>query len=220
MFRDKLKELGRKAAIRAFGMEHDAAPRDNQNQKVTPPTAIDPGVIPRIVDGSGDTPGPNHRTNLGRTWLAAQLVSGVAPMLIDLRHPKECAGGILQGAVLLPARQVESAALPAKDTRIVVYDQLGSPECAAVAQWLRDQGWEGARMLVGGYAEWIEHDEPIAVPQPPPGGRYHIGTMVERKVGGRAYVQAASAPGGTPCYTLYQEDGTAIGPVGEGDLAP
>ena len=90
-------------------------------------------------------------------------------------------------------------------------------ESAAVATWLRDNGWAGARKLVGGYAEWIEHDEPVAVPQPPPGGRYHIGTMVERRAGGRGWVQGVAEG---PRYTLLMEGGTIVVPVGEDDLVP
>jgi rhodanese-related sulfurtransferase len=217
MLRDRLKEVARKAALRAFGMEREAAPRA---ERPAGSASFDPGVIPKIVDGSGDTPGPNHKEDLGRTWLAAQIASGVAPVLVDLRHPKECAGGMLPGAINLPGRQIEQALdrLVDRERGIVVYDQLGRDEAIEVAAWLRGRGYTGARRLVGGYAEWIEHDEPVAAPQPPPGGRWHIGTEVERRSGGRGFVQEATIVGGVPRYTLLLEDGSVVPLVAEDDL--
>lgn len=221
MIRDRLKGMARKAALKAFGMERQAEDADPPSQRLdAPPAAIDPTVIPRVVDGSGDTPGPNHKTDIGRPWLAAQVASGVAPMLIDLRHPKECAAGVLPRAILMPGDQVKArtAELPDKALRIVVYDQVGSDEPTVVAQWLRDQGWGMARRLAGGYAEWIEHAEPVEVPAPPAGGRWHIGTMVERKGGGRGWVQSATTVDGAPRYVLLLDDGSMSAPLGEDDL--
>jgi len=217
MIRDRLKSAARSFALKAFGMEREAAPRAEERPPGT--GTYDPTVIPRVVDGSGDTPGPNHKTNLGRTWLAAQISSGVAPILVDLRHPKECAGGMLPGAICLPGRQLEQALarFPDRAARIVVYDQLGREECDAMAEWLRQQGYEGARRLVGGYAEWIEHDEPVMAPQPPPGGRWHVGDMIERRSGGRGWVQAARGDGG-PRYDLLLDSGELQADVPESDL--
>jgi rhodanese-related sulfurtransferase len=222
MIRDRLRGIAKKAALKAFGMERQAEASDPPSQKLdAPPESIDASVIPKIVDGSGDTPGPNHRTDIGRTWLAAQVASGVAPLLIDLRHPKECVAGILPRAVLMPGETVRArlAEMPADKTqRIVVYDQISSEHATEVAAWLREQGWPMARRLAGGFAEWIEHAEPIEVPQPPAGGQWHIGVMVERRSGGRGWVQAASLVNGAPVYTLWMEDGTSVGGLGASDL--
>lgn len=221
MIRDRLKEAARKAALRAFGMERQAASVDPLSQKLAaPPSTIDMSVIPRVVDGSGDTPGPNHKTDIGRTWLAAQVASRASPLLIDLRDPAECVAGILPGAVLMPRDQVRDrlAELPEKGQRVVVYDQVSSERATEVAAWLREQGWEMARRLSGGYAEWIEHGEPVEVPAPPPGGRWHIGRQVDRVAGGRGWVQSASVGPRGPEYVLLLEDGTRAGPVAESDL--
>ncbi len=219
MFRDRLKEAARKAALRAFGMEREAAPRERERPAGS--ADFDPSVIPRIVDGSGDTPGPNHKEDLGRTWLAAQIASGVAPVLVDMRHPKECAGGMLPGAINLPGNQYRELPdrVPDRTRAILVYDQLGRDEAIAAAAWLREQGFEGARRLVGGYAEWIEHDEPMSSPQPVAGGRFHIGTQVERRGGGRGYVQEARLEAGRPHYRILLDDGSAAD-VAEADLLP
>lgn len=185
MIRDRLKSVARKAAIKVFGMEFDAqelAPNDG-NTKRAGPQAVDPSVIPRVVDGSGDTPGPKHKFDIGRTWLASQVIAKVGIFVIDIRHPKEVVAGTLPGAVLLPRDLVKQRTelLPAKDIRVTVLDQVGSDEATAVAEWLRGQGWELARRLVGGYAEWIEHAEPVEVPQAPAGGRFHLGSAVRVK---------------------------------------
>lgn len=218
MIRDRIKGAAKKAALKFFGMEWEAseAPVDH-NRGVASPAAFDPNLIPKVVDGSGDTPGPKHREDIGRTWLASQVISNVSPYLVDIRHPKECAAGLIQGANLLPGDQVKQRLdlLPAKDVRVTVYDQVGSDEASKLAEWLRDQGWGLARRLRGGYAEWIEHSEPISVPAPPEGGKYAVGQQVERKSGGRFWVQAA-APG--PVYTLWSEDGTFVTGVREEEL--
>ena len=72
-----------------------------------------------------------------------------------------------------------------------------------------------ARRLRGGYAEWIEHSEPISVPMPPEGGKFAVGQQVERASGGRYWVQAAG-PG--PVYTLWNEDGSFVAGVREDEL--
>lgn len=219
MIRDRLKSAAKKAAIKFFGMEWEAeeiGPNDG-NTKRAGPQAVDPALIPRVVDGSGDTPGPKHRERIGRTWLASQVISGVPGFIVDIRHPKEVVAGLLPQAVLVPGAQLKGRLelLPAKDVRITVYDQTGSDESEALAAWLREQGWGLARMLQGGYAEWIEHDEPVARPEPVGGGRFHLGNPVELKAGGRGWVQGAQAGGR---YGVLLESGE-VREVTEGELA-
>lgn len=222
MIRDRLKGAVRKVALKALGMEWDAeelAPNASNSKLAHAPASIDPNLIPRVVDGSGDTPGANHKTEIGRTWLAAQINSGVSPFIVDVRPPKECVAGMLPGAVLLPGEQIKGRLdlLPAKDIRVTVYDQLGREESARLAEWLREQGWGLARQLRGGFAEWLEHDEPMSRPEPPSGGRYHVGVPVEHKKR-RGTVQAAWAESGKPKYTVLYDDGTVSPPLAEGDL--
>lgn len=218
MIRDRIKSTAKKAALKFFGMEWDASVRPVDVKKgVASTAAFDPSLIPRVVDGSGDTPGPKHRDDIGRTWLASQVISSVSPYLIDMRHPNECGAGLIQGARLLPGSQIKSRLdlLPEKEMRVTVYDQLGSDDASALAEWLRDQGWHLARRLRGGYAEWIEHGEPITIPTPPEGAAYVVGQQVERKSGGRSWVQEAG-PGAV--YTLWSEDGTFQTGVREDEL--
>lgn len=219
MIRDRLKTVAKKAAIKFFGMEWEAeeiGPNDG-NTKRAGPQDVDPALIPRVVDGSGDTPGPKHRERIGRTWLASQVISGVPGAIVDIRHPKEVVAGMLPQAVLVPGGQLKSRldALPAKDVRVTIYDQTGGDESEQLAAWLRAEGWGLARMLQGGYAEWIEHDEPVARPEPPAGGRYHLGNPVELRSGGRGWVQGVQ-PG--PRYSVLLDTG-AVQEVSEGELA-
>ena len=206
MIRDRLKGAVRKVLLRAFGMERDA------ESSAGPPKA-EPGMdietqrafIPPIVQGSGDTPGPNHKTDIGRTWLSAQVISGAGPVLIDMRPPRECVAGMLPGALLFPGEQLRQRldVLPPKSERVVLYDQVGGEESDRMAEWLRGQGWEMARRLVGDYAEWIEYDEPVQVPQPPPGARLHIGEPVQTIDGEHGDVQAVEVRDGAARYRIY-----------------
>lgn len=221
MIRDRLKAVARKAALKVFNMDFDAqelAPNDG-NSKRDGPQTFDPSVIPRVVDGSGDTPGPKHKFDIGRTWLASQVISNVASCILDIRHPQEVVAGSLPGAILVPKDQIKSRLdlLPAKDVRITVLDQTGSEAATALAEWLRNEGWTVARRLVGGYAEWIEHGEPVAVPQAPEGGRFHLGSVV--RVGKKkGWIQEATLVGGKPSYRVWFEDGTSSAPHGDAEL--
>lgn len=222
MIRDRLKSAVKRVAIKAFGMEWEAeelAPNES-NSKRAAPSEVDPNLIPRVVDGSGDTPPPKHRERIGRTWLASQVISGVPGVIFDIRHPKEVVAGMIPQAILVPGEQLKSRldVLPAKDIRITIYDQTGSDASERLAAWLREQGWGVARMLQGGYAEWIEHDEPVTRPEPPAGGRYHLGQPVELRTGERGVVQAAWADAAVARYTLLLDDGRVKGPVAEAEL--
>lgn len=215
MIRDRLKAGLRSAASKLLKSDA-AAPQPPRAPRT--PVEIDRSVIPKVVDGSGDTPGPNHKEDVGRTVLSAAVHSGSAPVIIDHRPPAECAGGMLPGAICVPGLGLQQRLelLPAdKSLRVVVYDQLGSDESAALAAWLRAQGWTGARRLKGGWAEWIEHDEPSAAPPRPEGGRFAVGDPVERAGGQRYWVQQGLA-GGT--YYLWTAEGGTVGPVPESEL--
>ncbi len=222
MIRDRLKNVAKKAAIKFFGMEWEAeeiGPNDG-NTKRAGPQEVDPNLIPRVVDGSGDTPGPKHRERIGRTWLASQVISGVPGVIIDIRPPKEVVAGMLPQAILVPGDQLKTRLdrLPAKDIRVTIYDQTGSDTSDQLATWLRSQGWGLARMLQGGYAEWIEHDEPTVRPEPPAGGRYHLGNPVQLTEGARGVVQGVGLAGGSPRYDVLLDSGE-VRSVAEGELA-
>ncbi|MCK6504368.1 rhodanese-like domain-containing protein [Myxococcota bacterium] len=177
MIRDRLKSAARKAAVKIFHMEFDVEERDPAGQTQGRVGEVDLSVIPKVVDGAGDTPGPKHPEDIGRTWVAAQVLSGEAPFFLDLRPPAEVVAGMLPGAVLAPGRSIRHHLdlLPAPDRRVTVYDQTGELGSTEVAAWLRENGWPLARRLRGGFAEWIEHGEPTEVPPLQPGAALRVG---------------------------------------------
>jgi len=212
MIRDRLKRAARRAALKAFGMEEQAEERDKSwhaETQVVSDADLDRSVIPKVMAGSGDTPGPNHKTQIGRTWVAAQLTAGVPPFFVDIRSPEECAGGVLPGAILLPGEQLKTRldVLPEQNIRVTIYDQTGGNDSDTLAAWLREQGWGLSRQLKGGYLEWVENKELIDLPEPPEGGQFRVGDAVKLTDGNTGRVQKASAG---PTYTILKDDGAVI----------
>ena len=214
MIRDRLKNAAKKAVLRAFNMEWDAEEvRDGGTRKTD--SVFDPTKIPKIVDGSGDTPGATHREDIGRTWVSAQIVSGASPFIVDIRPASEVISGLLPDALLMPGESLKQNLhrLPAKDIRVTVYDQTGELGSDGIATWLREQGWGMARRLRGGYAEWIEHGETVVPPPLLAGARYRVGDPVKLKDGRTGHVVEVSTAGGV-AYTIWLSTGAATGPVG------
>jgi len=213
MIRDRFKKAVRKAAIKALGMEEQA---EDRREQVHRDVAFDPKYIPKVVDGSGDTPGPNHKTLIGRTWVSAQLAGGVSPCVVDIRPPEEWTAGHIQGALLLPGRQIlqNTDLLPDKGTRVAIVDAEGGPLSDAVASELRGMGWTLARQLAGGWAEWIEHGEPESRPETLKGARFQLGSPVALADGRHGQVQAGRKKGRGFSYDVlvdYDNDDVASG---------
>ena len=197
MIRQFLKKKIRQAAVQVFNMEFDVEEREKRPPRSTP-QQFEQSIIPNIVDGSGDTPGPNHKEKIGRTVVSAEIISGVNPFIIDVRPPNEVVSGILPGALLLPANSIQACLdqLPDKASRIVLYDQTGELGSDRVAQWLRDNGWIWARHLDGGYAEWIEQGEQIVIPDQitnPPHPQFRLGDEINLNDQQRAFVLQTSS---------------------------
>ena len=151
MIRDRLKKAARKVALKAFGMEKDAEDRAPTSSDVKAGDTEDiEKYIPKIVDGDGDTPGPNDKRLIGRTWLAAQVISAVPGVLLDIRPPDEYAQGHIPGAQLAPGWQIKQRLdlVPDKSVRVTVYDAADDGLAREIAQWLRDQGWGMARTMM------------------------------------------------------------------------
>ena len=212
MIRDRLKGALKKVALKAFGMERDA--EDRTTYKTKGSKEYDASKIPRIVQGDGDTPGPNDKRRIGSTWLAAQLVGGVPGVIVDVRPPEEWMSGHIPGAVLLPGDQIldRPELLPAKTERITIYDATEEQQAYAVAEELRNRGWAVARALQGGWAWWIEHGEPTATPDKVDGRA--LGDSVETRDGKRGRIQGF----GQGTVDLLCDDGPVLG-VKVGDLS-
>ena len=219
MIRDRFKKAARRAAIKLLHMEFDVEDRDPAAQTRGTVGDVDMSVIPKLVDGDGDTPGPNHKWDIGRTWVAAQLVAGVAPVFVDIRDPAEVVAGALPGAIFAPARSIldHPELLPPKDVRVTVYDQTGDQGSTDVAQALRDAGWTLARRLQGGFAEWLEHGEPVETPTAATAGGWAPGSPVELADGRRGHV-IRTVDGGVMVW-LSGDSPVEIGPLGDDALA-
>jgi len=211
MIRKKLKDRARKAAIKLLKMEFDAEHRDPAGRGVADPSAFDPDKIPKVVDGAGDTPGPNHKTEIGRPWVAAQLAGGVAPVFVDVRPAPELAQGLLPQAMCMPSTRIQQHLdrLPGKDTRVTVYDQTGEQDAADTATWLREQGWTLARSLRGGFVEWIEHGEPIVPVDTTDDGTTSVGDPVTLADGRQGWAIEVSGAD----ITVWLETDEEAGPV-------
>lgn len=206
MIRDRIKNRLRGMALKAFGMERQAEARTTR--QTTGSAEYDPSVIPPLVDGDGDTPGPNHKELIGRTWLAAQLKGGDAGLLIDVRPPQEWIAGIIPSSVLVPGPQILERLdlLPAKTLRVTLVDATGEQEAFALAEKLRAEGWGWARSLQGGWAEWVEHGEPEEVPAGSE-GRWQLADPVEVQ-GRRGVVQGLGPATADVCF---DDGGFALG---------
>ena len=92
--------------------------------------------------------------------LAARLQRGEAPILLDVREPHEWAIARLPEARLVPLNSLPDVLDTLDRTReIVVYCHHGLRSAAAVG-WLRDQGFDLARNLVGGIDRWVRDVDP------------------------------------------------------------
>ena len=92
--------------------------------------------------------------------LAARLARGDAPVLLDVREPHEWAIARLPRARLLPLNDLPDALdTLVRSDEIVVYCHHGLRSAAAV-DWLREQGFERARNLVGGIDRWTRDVDP------------------------------------------------------------
>jgi rhodanese-related sulfurtransferase len=206
MIRDRLLRAARAVGRRLLNPEERASARERSAWS-SRGGDLDEGVLPPIQDGDGDTPGPNHKTDIGRTWAAAQLVSGAGIVAVDVRSPSEFVAGHLPGAVLIPAEAIREhlSSIPGNsaDTFVAVYDATGEQQSRDVAEYLRSAGWPRARRLVGGFAEWVEEGEEV-VPSPPSAASRQIGDTV-RVSGGVTGTIWRLPTGSRPTYGLVHD---------------
>lgn len=100
--------------------------------------------------------------------LKAQIETGSAPFLVDVREPSEIeTAGYIKGAVNLPIRNLlqNLDKLPALDQPIVIYcgsSHRGSMAMAA----LRFLGYTNVRNLGGGFGAWTKAEYPVEKGKP------------------------------------------------------
>ena len=89
---------------------------------------------------------------------------GVKVVFVDVREPGERAGGIIDGALLIPSGQVTSRyAEFAPEDEIVLYCASGMRSTNA-AIFLHGQGYSKAKSLVGGFSHWVRDGGKTSVP--------------------------------------------------------
>lgn len=101
--------------------------------------------------------------------LNAQILSGNAPFLLDVREPSELeTAGYITGAVNISVRNVlkNLDKLPAQDQPIVVYCGSGHRGALAMAA-LRMLGYTDVRNLGGGFGGWTKANLPVEMGSKP-----------------------------------------------------
>lgn len=104
-----------------------------------------------------------HPLEILPTELAARLKEEEAPPpLVDCREPQEVAIAKIEGARVVPMSEIGDRLQELEELReaeFVVYCHHGA-RSASVANWLRAQGFAGARSLSGGIDEWSRDVDP------------------------------------------------------------
>lgn len=97
--------------------------------------------------------------------LKAQLASGSAPLLLDVREPWEFETAHLPESMLMPMNEVPSRAFNEldEDQPIAVLCHHGA-RSLSVANWLRQQGFAKAQSVAGGIDLWSRVIDP-AIPR-------------------------------------------------------
>ncbi|MEO8357783.1 MAG: rhodanese-like domain-containing protein [Chloroflexota bacterium] len=95
--------------------------------------------------------------------LNVELTGTPAPILVDVRTAEETANGYIEGALLIPFKDIATslAQLPAdKAAPIVVLCQSGH-RGALVTMYLRMTGYTNVRNLAGGMNAWVAAELPV-----------------------------------------------------------
>jgi len=162
----RIRSRLRRLAARVMGdtSKDSPVPSVPRREAATPSTAPMTG-LPPLQPGRGETPGPNHKSDIGQEWASAQFHSGVPPFFIDIRSAELHGAGHIPGALSAPGDSLRqtSADLPDKAEHITVYDVDGEQGSDDLATWLRDQGWIEARRLQGGFDAWAGGGDDIEV---------------------------------------------------------
>ena len=98
--------------------------------------------------------------------LAELLASGESFYLIDVRDLEEWNTGYIEGAILIPFREIldDLSKLPAdKSTPIVLYCRVGSRSANAV-QSLKSIGYTNVTNLIQGTMGWVFEGYPLVIP--------------------------------------------------------
>jgi rhodanese-related sulfurtransferase len=103
---------------------------------------------------------PNGVPELTVEELKAMRDRGEAPVLLDVREPREWAISDLPGSIKIPLGTLpQSLEKLSESDEIVVYCRTGGRSGNAV-QFLRQKGFDRAKNLAGGINRWAERIDP------------------------------------------------------------
>jgi rhodanese-related sulfurtransferase len=92
----------------------------------------------------------------------ALLDSGEPFLLLDVREPHEFAAAKIEGATLIPMREIPARLAelaPHKDSRVVVHCHHGG-RSQRVMNFLRQQGFSQVQNMIGGIDDWSLQVDP------------------------------------------------------------
>jgi sulfur-carrier protein adenylyltransferase/sulfurtransferase len=93
----------------------------------------------------------------------AQSLGGPdAPVLLDVREPRETNLGRVAGAIVIPRGQLETnieSAVP-RDAKLVIYCASGN-RSAFAADTLQQMGYTNVASMVGGWNAWVGLGGPV-----------------------------------------------------------
>ncbi len=99
--------------------------------------------------------------------LRDSIEKGENIVIIDVRSPEEFSAGHVEGAINVPADQLNTqVAAIAKDAAIVTVCNFGGQRSCNAAEQLRAMGYENAAPLRGGTKGWRETAGPTTERQP------------------------------------------------------
>lgn len=94
---------------------------------------------------------------------AVSMLRGASDvMLLDCRTPEEVEIASIEGATVVPMQEIPQRVdelEPHREKAVLVFCHAGV-RSRRVASWLREQGFEGARSIVGGIDRWAEEIDP------------------------------------------------------------
>jgi hydroxyacylglutathione hydrolase len=88
--------------------------------------------------------------------LRQRLAEGESAWLLDIRSAEELASGRIEGAQVLPIKQLQGREneVP-RDVPVYVFCGSGTRATIA-ASWLQRQGWQNLHVVLGGFWAWDE----------------------------------------------------------------
>ncbi len=127
-----------------------------------------------------------------------------ALLLIDIREPHELRQGHLRGAWLMPMNSIPDAlALLPRDRTLALYCAAGV-RSFGVAHYLREQGFDEAWSVPGGFGDLVHQDLPWT--HPPADAPFRLLQRVQREgdaAAGQVQAIDATAEGGWQVAVLY-----------------